>query len=73
MRKTTCLVRDFFFKFIGMFYDWLMEAKRLIGDHCCISGGFNDKLLIGGTTEQVKDKVNGCWISALPAVAIRVA
>lgn len=35
----------------------LKEAKRLVGDHCCICGGFNDKLLISATPEQVKDEV----------------
>lgn len=35
----------------------MAEAKRLVGDHCCISGGFNDQLLTRSTPDKVADEV----------------
>lgn len=35
----------------------MKEAKRLVGDHCCICGGFNARLLSTGTPEEVTEAV----------------
>lgn len=35
----------------------MKEAKRIIGPHACITGGFNARLLETGTVDQVKDEV----------------
>lgn len=35
----------------------MKEAKRLVGDHCCICGGFDDQLLVKETPEKVRDEV----------------
>ena len=35
----------------------LKEAKRILGGHCCIMGGFPIYTLTNGTVDQVKDKV----------------
>ena len=35
----------------------MKKAKALVGDHCCICGGFNEQLLYSATPEQVKDEV----------------
>lgn len=35
----------------------MKEAKRLVGDHCCISGGFDAQLLVKGTPESVTEAV----------------
>lgn len=35
----------------------MKEAKRLVGDHCCICGGFNNNILVSGTPDKVTDEV----------------
>ena len=35
----------------------MAEAKRLVGDHCCICGGFDDQLLVRSTPDKVRDEV----------------
>lgn len=35
----------------------MKEAKRVVGQNCCISGGFRSKLLDEGTPEMVRDAV----------------
>ncbi|MBR2754407.1 MAG: hypothetical protein IKI32_09350 [Lachnospiraceae bacterium] len=35
----------------------MKEAKRIVGPHSCITGGFNGRLLESGTVDQVKDEV----------------
>ena len=35
----------------------MKEAKRLVGDHCCICGGFDEQLLVKGTPESVTEAV----------------
>ena len=35
----------------------MKEAKRLVGDHCCMCGGFDNQVLVKGTPDQVTDAV----------------
>lgn len=35
----------------------MKEAKRIVGAHSCISGGFSSRILTTGTPEKVKDEV----------------
>lgn len=35
----------------------MKEAKRIVGDHVCLTGGFDDQILIKGTPESVTEAV----------------
>lgn len=48
----------------------MKEAKRIVGKNCCISGGFDGRILETGTPQQVTEAVKRILDICAPGAVI---